>query len=160
MAEAGLLTSNRTLTEALWVFVLHDENLPYISHFHSSYRTNDQFALDGENLTSSIPKIIPTRKIEKIPNKKEKNIIEQFRNWFCIVLNQRKTLKFMRLLRLRTGSPNCILRHKFAVLRSMCKDSIKKTQNNAMFQSENCHKRLHFELSALTDIQSNPIHYF
>lgn len=63
----------------------------------------------------------------------------------------------MRLLRLRTGSPNCILRHKFAVLRSMCKDSIKKTQNNAMFQSENCHKRLHFELSALTDIQSNPI---
>ena len=83
------------------VFVLHDENLPYIPHFRSSYRTNDQFALDGENLTSSIPKIISPRKIEKISNKREKNIIEPFQNWCCIVLNQRKTLKFMRLLRLR-----------------------------------------------------------
>lgn len=45
--------------------------------------------------------IIPPRKIEKIPTKREKDIIEQSRNWCCIVLNQRKTLKFMRLLRLR-----------------------------------------------------------
>lgn len=45
--------------------------------------------------------IIPARKIEKIPTKREKDIIEQFRNWCNIVMNQRKTLKFMRLLRLR-----------------------------------------------------------
>ena len=74
------------------------------THFRSSYRTNDLFALYGENHTSSIPKIIPARKIEVIPTKREKNIIEQFQNQCCIVLNQRKILKLMRLLRLRTGS--------------------------------------------------------
>lgn len=56
---------------------------------------------DGENLTSSIPKIVPARKIRKVPTKREKNSIEQFQNQCSIVLDQQKTLKFMRLLRLR-----------------------------------------------------------
>ena len=83
---------------SLWVLVLNDENLPTLPFVILDERP---IRHDGENLPSSIPKIIPARKIEKIPTKREKNIIEQSRNWCSIVMNQRKTLKFLRLLRLR-----------------------------------------------------------
>ena len=48
---------------------------PYISHFRSSYRTNDQFALYGEKLILSILKISPHEKSKKFPPKERRIVL-------------------------------------------------------------------------------------